>query len=168
MNNMRNTEIIPMKEQLINFLISLEYKFGVMEDTEERTVIQSGLSLEIGDADGYFVIHHKISLVEVLAYFPLNIPENKRLEVSKFMDIMDYHRYLGNLQLNHERGQVRSKTYFLYTNELVPSHIINTNYFEAFRNLENNIPSIMSIVYAGKDAETAANEYFGKVNPKNN
>ena len=78
---MRNTEIIPMKEQLINFLISLEYKFGVMEDTEGRTVIQSGLSLEIGDADGYFVIHHKISLVgELIIVFVMLQEEPLLLE----------------------------------------------------------------------------------------
>ena len=48
MNKISNTNVVPMKEQLINFLNGLEYRFEIREDSEERTVIQTGISLTVG------------------------------------------------------------------------------------------------------------------------
>jgi hypothetical protein len=168
MNKISNTNVVPMKEQLINFLNGLEYRFEIREDSEERTVIQTGISLTVGASDGYIVIHNKISLVEILAYSPVNIPENKRSEVAKFMDIVDSITYVGNLQLNHVSGGVRCKTYFLHASEMVSLEIIKDNFFEAFNILERYMPGIMAIVYAGKDADTVINDLLGTVNPTNN
>jgi len=168
MNKISNTNVVPMKEQLINFLNGLEYRFEIREDSEERTVIQTGISLTVGASDGYLVIHKKKSLVEILAYSPVNVPENKRSEVAKFMDIVDSISFIGNLQINHDSGIIRCKTYFRHESEMVHVEIIKDNFFEAFNILERFMPGVMRIVYAGKDALTAINELFGTVNPTNN
>lgn len=157
-----------MKDQLINFLRAMEYRFELLEDTNERTTIRSGISLSFGAADGLMVIHHNLKLVEFFAHSPVNIPENKRCEVAKYTAYVDSMSYIGNLQLNHQRGELRCKTYLRYSDEPVAQDIIRDNYFEGFNVLERYMPGVMSIVYAGKDADAAIREILGQVDPTNN
>ena len=164
----RKSETVPMKDQLVNFLQAIEYRFEVLEDTNERTVIRSGISLSPGAADGFMVIHHHIKLVEFFAHSPVNIPENKRCEVAKYTAYVDSMSYIGNFQLNHQRGELRCKTYLRYSDEPVAQDIIRDNYFEGFTILERFMPGIMSIVFAGKDADAAIREILGQVDPTNN
>ena len=168
MNNTRNTQLLPMKDQLVNFLHAIEYRFELLEDTNERTVIRSGISLSFGASDGFMVIHHNLKLVEFFAHSPVNIPENKRCEVAKFTAYVDSCTYIGNLQLNHQRGELRCKTYLRYSDEPVAQDIIRDNYFEGFNILERYMPGVMSIVYAGKNADAAIIELLGTVDPSNN
>ena len=59
----RKSETVPMKDQLVKFLEAIEYRFELLEDTNQRTVIRSGISLSFGAADGFMVIHHNLKLV---------------------------------------------------------------------------------------------------------
>jgi hypothetical protein len=164
----KKTQLKTMKDQITDFFKQINYKYRVVEDTEKKTVIQTGISLSIGNTEGYLVIHHHLALVEVLAISPLHIPENKRYEVAKLFDLADGSTYIGNLQLNHHTGEVRCKTYFKYTDQSTNEEIIKDNFFESFNLIERYIPAAMKIVYAGKDAEAAFSELFEMVNPKDN
>lgn len=168
MNKTDNTQLIPMKEQIANFLRSIEYKFLVKEETENLTVIQTGVSLTVGASIGYIVIHHNLNLVEFLAYSPVHIPENKRIEVGKFVAYVDSISYIGNLQLNYQKGDLRCKTYLNYTEDPVNHVIIRDNFIEGFNCLERYLPSIMSIVYSGKDADAAIRDVMNQVDPTQN
>lgn len=164
----KKSQTLPMKDQLINFFNSIDYKFQIIEDSEDKTVFKTGVILTIGNADGYLTVNHKLKLVELFAHSPLNIPENKRKEVSKYMDLVDSITYIGNFQLNHDQGDIRCKTYFQYTNEPIAQEIINDNFFEVFNLMERFMPGIMSIVYGAKDADTALNEIIKRPNPTDN
>lgn len=164
----KKSQTLPMKDQLINFFNAIEYKFQIIEDSEDKTVFKTGVILTIGNAEGYLTVNHKLKLVELFAHSPLNIPENKRTEVSKYMDLVDSMTYIGNFQLNHGHGDIRCKTYFQYTNEPTAQEIINDNFFEVFNLMERFMPGIMSIVYGAKDADTAMNELIKRPNPTDN
>ena len=164
----KKSQTLPMKDQLINFFNAIEFKFQIIEDSEDKTVFKTGVILNIGNADGYLTVNHKLKLVELFAHSPLNIPENKRKEVSKYMDLVDSITYIGNFQLNHDQGDIRCKTYFQYTNEPIAKEIINDNFFEVFNLMERFMPGIMSIVYGAKDADTALNELIKRPNPTDN
>jgi hypothetical protein len=59
------------------------------EKEKDRNIIQMGFNLESGIVNTYFVIHYSIEIVEILTYLPINIPEGRRLEVSKFLDMIE-------------------------------------------------------------------------------
>ena len=164
----KKTQVKTMADQITDFFKQINYKYRVVDESEKKTVIQTGISLSIGNAEGFLVIHHHLALVEVLAISPVNIPDNKRYEVAKLFDLADGSTYIGNLQLNHHNGEVRCKTYFKFTDEPIDEEIIKDNFFESFNLLERYIPAAMKIVYAGRDAESAFNELFEQVNPKDN
>lgn len=103
----KKSQTLPMKDQLINFFNAIEYKFQIIEDSEDKTVFKTGIILTIGNADGYLTVNHKLKLVELFAHSPLKIPKNKRMEVSKYMDLVDSITYIGNFQLNHDQGYIR-------------------------------------------------------------
>jgi hypothetical protein len=164
----KKPEIKTIKDQIIDFFHQINYKFQVLDDTEEKTVIKTGINLSIGNTDGYLVIHHKLALVEVLAYSPVHVPDNKRMEVSKLFELADGTTYIGNLQMNHETGEMRCKTYFKFSKNPTDPEIINDNFFESFHVLERFVPAAMRIIYGKVTAQTAFNEIFGRVNPTDN
>ena len=164
----KKTEVKTIVEQIQDFFTQINYKYQVLDETETKSIIKTGIALSIGNTDGYLVIHHKLSLVEVLTYAPVHVPENKRLEVSKLFDQADLSTYIGNIHLNHETGEMRCKTYFKYSNEPIDSEIIKDNFFECFNVLERFVPPAMRIVYGGVSAETAFSELTGRVNPMDN
>jgi hypothetical protein len=164
----KKTEVKTVKDQIEDFFHQINYKYQVMDETESKTIMKTGIVLSIGNTDGYLVIHHKLDLVEVLSYAPVHVPDNKRMEVSKLFDFADGSTYIGNINLNHETGEIRCKTYFKYSNEHLDTGIINDNFFECFNVLDRFVPAAMRIVYGGVSAETAFSEATGRVNPKAN
>lgn len=164
----RTSQVKPMKDQIEAFFNQIKFNYQVTEDNEKRTVLKTGVSLDIGNSDVFIVIHHGIKLVEIFAISPTNVPLNKRKEVAKFLDIADYISYLGNLQLNHTDGGIRCKTYFCYGDESVNQQIINDNFYESINSLDRYIPGVMKIIYGGKDADSVMAEINGEINPLNN
>lgn len=164
----RKKAAISMKEQIVSFLERIEYTYRFIEENEQKIVIQTGVALTVGNSESFIVINHEFNLVEISAYSPVKVPENKRLEVAKFLDLADHVSYIGNLQLNHRDGSIRCKTYFCYGNENLEQNILSTNFFGAFNMIERYIPGVMRITYGGKDADSAIAEINGEINPSNN
>jgi len=168
MERLNNTDKIPIKEQLINFLESIKYTYRINLDDDERLIIQTGVVLQSGNSDVYLRLNKKIELVEIYAYSPIKIPENRRPEVSKFFDFADSISYLGNFQLNHAEGDLRYKTYFLVGENSIDTRVITDNFFEALRQLDRFLPSVLKITFGGIDANRAECEFTGTVDPKDN
>jgi hypothetical protein len=168
MERLNSTNKIPMKEQLINFLEHINYTYRINLDDDERLIIQTGVVLQSGNSDVYLRFNKKLELVEIYAYSPVKIPENRRQEVGKFLDFADSISYLGNFQLNHLEGDLRYKTYFLEGENPIETRILTDNFFEALRQLDRFLPSVMKITYGGIDANRAEFEFTGNVNPKDN
>ena len=85
----KKSQTLPMKDQLINFFNAIEYKFQIIEDSEDKTVFKTGVILTIGNADGYLTVNHKLKLVELFAHSPLKIPENKLMVIDKTIYMTD-------------------------------------------------------------------------------
>ena len=168
MERLDNTEKIPLKNQLTSFLEKIDFKFKITRDDEEKYIIHTGVSLNVGNSDAFICVHNKLRLVELFAYAPIKIPENRRNEVAKFLDFADSISYLGNLQLNHREGDLRCKTYFLEGQSLIDERIIHDSIYELFNQLERFLPFVLKISFGGYDAERAEHEFTKSVNPRDN
>lgn len=168
MKSQRNTEKIPMKDQLISFLDDINYRYRINQDDDERFVIETGVQLKDGNAGVYAVYMEKLNLVQFFAVAPIKVPENRRTEVAKFLDFIDSITYIGNLQLNHMDGVLRCKTYFLASENTMEPRVINDNFYESINQLERYLPIILKISFGGLDAVRAQNEVLGSTNPSDN
>lgn len=164
----KKTEIKTINDQIFDFFHQINYNYQVLDDTKTKTVIKTGINLSIGNAEGLLVIHHQLALVEVLSYSPVKVPLNKRMEISKLFDLADGTTYIGNLQLNHDTGEMRCKTYFKFSKHLTDPEILKDNFFESFFVLERFVPAAMRIIYGNVNAQKAFNEIFGHLNPTDN
>ncbi len=113
-------------------------------------------------------MNHKLQLVEFMVHTPQRVPENKRKEVAKFLNLADHCTFVGNLQMDHSDGSVRCKTHFVYADENLNSKIISSNFYAAYNMVERYFPGIMRIIYGNKDAESAFKEVNEIINPLDN
>ena len=164
----RKKESVSMKDQLIVFFSEIKYNYRILEESDQRTVFHLGVGLKIGNSDAYVIIYPAVNLVEITVVSPINIPENKRMEVAKFLDLADYITYYGNLQMNHQDGTIRCKTYFNFGQAYVDLETIRFNFFGAFNMIERYIPGVLRITYGGKVADSVMAEINGEINPLNN
>lgn len=164
----KKTVDISIVKQIEDFFKQMNYNYQLIEESDSKSIIQTGLALTIGNTNGFLVIHHQLSLVEVLTFAPVHVPENKRMEVSKLFDLADFSTYIGNIHVNHDTGEIRCKTYFKYSDKPLDFDIIKDNFFESFHVLERFVPAAMQIVYGRVNAETAFSEVIGRVNPMDN
>ena len=164
----RKKESVSMRDQLIVFFSEIKYNYRILEESDQRTVFHLGVGLNIGNSDAFVLIYPAINLVEITVVSPINIPENKRMEVAKFLDLADYITYYGNLQMNHQDGAIRCKTYFNYGKENVDLETIRFNFFGAFNMIERYAPGVLRITFGGKDANSVMAEINGEINPLNN
>lgn len=164
----KKTVDLSIVKQIEDFFKQMDYKYQLIEESDSKRIIQTGLTLSIGNTNGFLVIYHQLSLVEVLTFAPVHVPENKRMEVSKLFDLADFSTYIGNIHVNHDTGEIRCKTYFKYSDKPLDFEIIKDNFFECFHVLERFVPAALRIVYGSANAETAFNEVIGRVNPKDN
>ena len=164
----RKKESVSMRDQLIVFFSEIKYNYRILEESDQRTVFHLGVGLNIGNSDAFVLIYPAINLVEITVVSPINIPENKRMEVAKFLDLADYITYYGNLQMNHQDGAIRCKTYFNYGKENVDLETIRFNFFGAFNMIERYASGVLRITFGGKDANSVMAEINGEINPLNN
>ena len=164
----RKKESVSMKDQLIVFFSEIKYHYRILEESDQRTVFHLGVGLNIGNSDAFVLIYHAINLVEITVVSPNNIPENKRMEVAKFLDLADYTTYYGNLQMNHHDGTIRCKTYFHFGKAYADLATVSFNFFGAFNMIERYLPGVLRITFGGKDADSVIAEINGEINPLNN
>jgi hypothetical protein len=149
-----------IKLQIEQYLKNQEFVYQIQEENEEKSIIHLGFNLETGNINTYIVINQSVKVVEIISYLQVNVPFNKRLEVSKFLDMIQSTYYLGNFQLNHKNGQLSTKTYFVYGKEEISQGIIATNLrVGTSLMIDDSLHGIMKICFGNKDAESVFAEH---------
>jgi hypothetical protein len=150
-----------------NFLIEKDIRFSLNTEIDKK-IISISFNMEIGIVNTHFVIHQPIKIVEVLAYLPIRVPVEKRLEVSKFLDMIGQTFFVGNYQLNHEDGQIRCKSYFIYDENELSNTLIDMHLSATYLLANSSYSDIMKICFGNKNAETVYYDSMNKINTKNN
>jgi hypothetical protein len=138
------------------------------EKDKERTVVHMGFNLESGIVNTYFVIHYSIQIVEIFTYLPVNVPEEKRLQVSKFLDMVETTYFLGSFQLNHEDGRVRSKSYFTYDQNGISQNAVDLHLTTTYHLANETFPDVMKICFGNRDAESVFSDTFKRIDVRMN
>jgi hypothetical protein len=100
---------------------------------------------------------------------PINIPENKRLEVGKLFHMINGISYFGIFEVDFRDGMIRVKTCFIYNSEDYTSdETLKTYLFVGWDLYDRYFPGIMNIVYGNQDAETTFSSLINGINPKLN
>lgn len=158
--------IQPIIEKL---LADKQIVYSINEEKEkDRNVIQMGFNLESGIVNTYFVIHYSIQIVEILTYLPINVPEERRLEVSKFLDMIEATYYLGSFQMNHQDGRIRSKSNFIYDSNGISPQIIDLHLTATCQLANETFPDVMKICFGNRNAENIFSETVNRIDVRMN
>jgi hypothetical protein len=167
MNKIDEIQVNKTQSIIENYLNEKQILFSTNEE-DDKKVIQVGFNMEIGIVNTYFVIQSSIKIVEVFTYLPLRVPDEKKLEVSKFLDMIEQTYFMGSLQLNHEDGQIRTKSYFIYGQNEISNTLIDMHYNATFHIANSSYSEIMKICYGNHNAESIFSESINKININNN
>jgi hypothetical protein len=164
MNNLLTIQ--PIVEQLLN---DKQIAYLVNEDLEkERNVIEMGFKLKSGIVNTYFVIHHSIQIVEIFTYLPICVPEEKRLEVSKFLDMVEATYFIGSFQLNHNDGRLRTKSYFTHDYKGISAETIDLHLTAINLLADETFSDVLKICFGNRDAESLFSESCKRVDARMN
>jgi hypothetical protein len=156
-----------IKNSIENFLNEKQILFSVNIEPD-KVVISFSLNMEYGIVKTHFIIHQPIKMVEVLTYLPLRVPVENRLEVSKFLDMIGQTFFIGSFQLNHEEGQIRSRSYFIYDENELSKTVIDMHLSATYLLANSSYSDILKICFGNKNAETVYYDSINKINTKNN
>lgn len=156
-------------DQMSRVLTQEKLKFHCNKESDQRDVINMGMALQSGNVDCFIVLNHEKNLVEFLCISPINIPENKRLEVGKLFHMINGISYFGILEVDFRDGMIRVKTCFIHNSEdFTSDETLRTYLFVGWDLYDRYFPGIMNIVYGNQDAETTFSGLINGINPKLN
>ena len=148
-----------------DFLNENQIIYAINEEKDkERNVIHMGFNLENGIVNTYIVIHYSIQIVEIFSYLPIQVPEINRLQVAKLLDIVESNYFFGSLELNHSNGTVRSKSYFIYDENIISHKTIDLHFSIVNQLANETFPEIIKICYTNKEPEIDVLSSLNKIN----
>jgi hypothetical protein len=123
-----------------------------------------GFNLENVIVNTYILIHYSIQIVEIFSYLPIQVPEINRLQVAKLLDIVESNYFFGSLELNHSNGTVRSKSYFIYDENIISHKTIDLHFSIVNQLANETFPEIIKICYTNKEPEIDVLSSLNKIN----
>lgn len=96
--------------------------------------------------------------VAFYSVFPIDVPENKRVDVALFLTRANYGLIIGNFEMDLDDGEVRFKTSLdmedtALTPELLRALIINNVGIT-----DKYLPGVMAVIYGNKSLEDALSD----------
>lgn len=153
-------------DQISRVLIQEKLNYERLPESENREVIKLGVALHSGNVDCFVVLNHDKNLVEFLCISPIKVPENTRMEVAKFFQLVNSISYFGALELDFRDGMIRLKTCFIHNSEdFISDETIKTYVFVGWDMYDRHFPATMKIIYGQQDADTSFHSLFDSINP---
>lgn len=82
-------------------------------------------------------------------HFPINIPKNKRAEVSEYLTMVNFGLEIGNFEMDFNDGEVRYKVFTVWEGKLLPSlDMVNEYILVGASMLERYAVPLMKLLYA--------------------
>lgn len=150
-------------------LSEFEYNHQKYVDKPDQVVYRLGMGLENGKSDCFIDIRPEIKLIMIYATFSINVPENKRMQISEYLTRANYGMKLGNFELDFSDGELRYKCAYLFeeSNPAV-GQVFASNFHTALRMLDKYIPGIMAVIYANVSPQSAICQVEDVIDPTTN
>ena len=158
-----------MRNIIKEALNSTQTHFQVLEENEKKCVLRLGFGLKNGNCDAIIDIDSEWQSYLILVFLPTNVDENKRRRIAELLNRINSICSFGNFEVDFYSGRVRFKSSQLF-------HEINRDTDLIFRRqmqlslntMDEYIPVIMSVIYAGTLPEQALNQYLNKIDSSMN
>lgn len=158
-----------IKDQIGRLLTEDNLRFSIVRDNEKQLTFNLGMALSSGNVDSYIDLQSEHGIVEVLTFSPVKIPENKREEIVRFFNLISQAIYFGHFELNVETGQIRVKTYLIYSKDhSLPDENIKQCFYGNLNLMDRYFPGVLQIVYGNISAQRAMELIHNEVDPRLN
>jgi len=79
---------------------------------------------------------------------PINIPEEKRSQISEFLTRANYGLKIGNFEMDFRDGELRYKTSLDVENDRLSTALISNAVYANVWTMDRYLPGILSVVYS--------------------
>ena len=158
-----------IKDQIGRLLTEDKLRYSIVRESEQQLTFNLGMSLSSGNVDSFIDVQSEQGIVEMLTFSPVNIPENKREEVIRFFNLISQTLYFGHFELNVETGQIRVKTYLIYSkHHSLPDENIKQCFYGNLNLMDRYFPGVLQIVYGNSTAQRAVEMIHNEIDPSLN
>ena len=102
-------------------------------------------------------------------HYNVKVEENKRRRIAELLNGLNYNLQVGNFELNSESGDIRFRASQIFHELNEDSELIFRRQMDlCMHSLDNVIPVIMSVVYAGVLPEQALAQFYNRADSSMN
>ena len=158
-----------VSNQVKRILTEENLQFKIAFEEEQQIVISLGMALNSGNTDCFLDIQGDRKVIEMLTFSPVHVPENKRDEIARYLNIVAHHLSYGHFELDPENGRLRHKTYLLLPDEEnLPDDLIKRSFYGNLHSMDRYFPGVMQIAYGNITAQRAIELIQNNTDPQLN
>ena len=86
------------------------------------------------------------------SYFPINVPEDKRVKMAEFITLVNYGMRIGNFEMDFEDGEVRFRTSIDFEGHGLSHPLVSNHVYPNVWMMDRYLPGLFAIVYSDKSA----------------
>ena len=145
-------------DAMVRFFREDDWKF---EQFEGKPILRMGFS---GDNGKWTCVARAIEDAQQFIFYsiaPINVPEEKRVEMAEFITRANYGMRIGNFEMDFSDGELRYKSSIDVEDDCLSAPLIKHMVYPNVMMMDKYLPGIMGILYAGKSPQQAVEEIEG-------
>ena len=131
------------------------------EKVEGKNRLFTGFGTPAGNLRATISVEPDSGIVQVHAYAPVNVPENRRQAAAEFFTRANYGIKIGNFELDMNDGEVRYKTSACFRDQPMHPDLMEPLIGMAVSTCAKYLPGISKVAFGGKSAKAAIAEIEG-------
>lgn len=153
-----------MRNTIKTALESSNTHFQVLEENDKKCVLRLGFGLKNGNCDTIIDIDSDWKSYIIMVFLPTNVDENKRRRIAELLNRMNTIITIGNFEVDFQTGRVRFKVGQVFEEINADTNLIFRRQMQlCLHTMDEYIPVIMSVIYAGVLPEQALNQYLNNI-----
>ncbi|HRH91526.1 MAG TPA: YbjN domain-containing protein [Agitococcus sp.] len=122
-------------------------------DDSDNAWIKANYVADNARFDIVFDVYEDIEIFSLYIYFPVNVPENKRLAVADLLTRINWGMRVGNFELNMDDGLIRCKAVVDIEGSTLVTTMITNMLRAVLSTADKYFPMIMQVCYSDKTAK---------------
>jgi hypothetical protein len=151
-------KVAEILEALKTFFTNDEWPFN---EIEGKPSLRTGYRGKNGNWNCYAQAREEQHIIMFYSVCPINAPEDKRQLVAEYISRANYGQLIGNFEMDFTDGEIRYKTSLDVENAELTSALIHNLVYANVWSMDNYLPGIMSVVYAGVSPQEAIKKIEG-------
>lgn len=153
-----------MRNIIKTALESSRTHFQVLEENDKKCVLRLGFGLKNGNCDTIIDIDSDWKSYMIMVFLPTNVDENKRRRIAELLNRMNTIITIGNFEVDFQTGRVRFKVGQVFEEINSDTDLIFRRQMQlCLHTMDEYIPVIMSVIYAGVLPDQALNQYLNNI-----